>query len=62
MRTIKATFEISEDNDLAGVKFTCGKKTIAFDDLTDKEQVKMLNAWGGHYRLFYETYFGDRRK
>ena len=58
-RTIKATIEISEDSNLAGVKFTCGKKTITLDDMTERERIKMLNAWAGYYRLFYECYFGD---
>lgn len=62
MRTIKATFDISEDSDLAGVKFTCGKKTITFDDMTEKERIKMLNAWSGHFSLFYRCYFKDKEE
>lgn len=61
-RTIKAIFEISEDSNIAGVKFTCGKKTITFDDMTERERIKMLNAWAGHYRLFYRCYFNEDKK
>ena len=38
-RTIKATFEISEDSDLGSLKFTIGRKTVTFDDLTVKERI-----------------------
>ena len=54
MRTIKAVFEISEDSDLAGVQFKVGNKTIQWNELSSKEQIKMLNAWAGHYQLFYK--------
>jgi hypothetical protein len=54
MRTIKATFEIEEDSDIAGVLFECDGNTIQWQDLTRLEQIRMLNAWVGHYKLFYK--------
>lgn len=51
-RTIKAVFEISEDYDLAGVHFICGRKKIKWEELTKMEQIRMLNAWGSHWQLF----------
>ena len=53
-RKIKAIFEIEEDSDLAGVQFKCNGKTIDWEDLTRREQVRMLNAWAGHRELFYK--------
>lgn len=52
-RTIKATFEIREDSQNAGVCFYIGGKKSDWKALTAKEQVKMLNAWAGMYELFY---------
>lgn len=52
-RTIKATFEIREDSQNAGVCFYIGGKKSEWSALTAKEQVKMLNAWAGMYELFY---------
>ena len=53
-RKIKAIFEIEEDSNLAGVQFKCNGKTIDWEDLTRREQVRMLNAWAGHRELFYK--------
>ena len=52
-RTIKATFEIREDSQNAGVCFYIGGKKSEWSAITAKEQVKMLNAWAGMYELFY---------
>lgn len=52
-RTIKATFEIREESQNAGVCFYIGGKKSKWNALTAKEQVKMLNAWAGMYELFY---------
>lgn len=52
-RKIKATFEIKEDSNNAGVCFYIGGKKSEWQELTAKEQVKMLNAWEGMYELFY---------
>lgn len=52
-RKVKATFEIREDYDNAGVAFYIGGKRTHWGDLTAKEQVKMLNAWASMYQLFY---------
>lgn len=52
-RTIKATFEIREDSNNAGVVFYIGGRKSEWNALTAKEQVKMLNAWAGMYELFY---------
>lgn len=52
-RTIKATFEIREDSQNAGVCFYIGGKKSEWSALTAKEQLKMLNAWAGMYELFY---------
>lgn len=52
MRTINAIFNINEDSDLAGVTFQCENNTIDWSDLTRLEQIKILNAWVGHYKLF----------
>ena len=52
-RKVKATFGIAEDDNNAGVAFYIGKKIVQWNDLTYKEQVKMLNAWSGMYGLFY---------
>ena len=53
MRTVKAIFEISEESNLAGVQFKVGNKKLDWNELTKKEQIKMLNAWAGHHQLFY---------
>ena len=53
-RKIKAIFEIEADSDLAGVQFKCNGKTIDWENLTRREQVRMLNAWAGHRELFYK--------
>ena len=52
MRTIKAIFEIQEDSDIAGVHFKCGGKTLDWRDLSRLEQIRMLNAWLEHRKLF----------
>lgn len=52
-RKVKATFEIREDYDNAGVVFYTGGKKTTWNDLTAKEQVRMLNAWANMYQLFY---------
>jgi len=53
MRTIKATFNIQEGSDLAGVKFYGEKgKVIHWSDLSRMEQIHMLNAWAWHHELF----------
>jgi len=53
MRTIKATFNISEDSNNAGVKFYGEKgRVVQWEDLSRKEQIKMLNAWAGMHGLF----------
>lgn len=53
MRTIKATFNISEDSNNAGVKFYGEKgKVVQWEDLSRTEQIKMLNAWAGMLDLF----------
>ena len=61
-RTIKATFEISEDSNLGSMKLTIGRKAVTFDDLTEKERIHMLNLWGGMYRLHYECYFKEKEE
>jgi len=53
-RKIKAIFEIEADSDLAGVQFKCNGRTIEWRDLSRIEQVRMLNAWAGHHKLFYK--------
>lgn len=55
-RKIKAIFELSEDSNLAGVYFRIGNKKAFFDDFTEKEQRKMLNAWAGHWELFHKVF------
>lgn len=53
MRVIKATFDISEDSNNAGVKFYGEKgKVVQWSDLSRTEQIKMLNAWAGMHGLF----------
>lgn len=52
MRTIKAIFEIEEDSNIAGVMFECEGKTIQWQDMSRLEQIRMLNAWAGHCKLF----------
>lgn len=53
MRVIKATFDISEDSNNAGVKFYGEKgKVVQWEDLSRTEQIKMLNAWAGMCDLF----------
>lgn len=52
-RNIFSKFAIREDSLNAGVSFYVGNKLVEWKDLTRKEQVKMLNAWGGMYELFY---------
>lgn len=54
MRTIKAVFEIQEDSTLAGVQFKIGNKIVHWDKLSRQEQIRMLNAWSGHWKLFRE--------
>ena len=51
-RTIKAIFEVEEDSDLAALHFKVGNKRIDWSDLTRMEQIRILNAWAGHYKLF----------
>ena len=53
-RKIKAIFEIEADSDNAGVQFKCNGKTIDWENLTRREQIRMLNAWAGHRELFYK--------
>ena len=53
-RKVKATFEIAEDNNNAGVIFYIGQKKSDWENLTYLEKVKMLNAWAGMYQLFYK--------
>ena len=53
-RKIKAIFEIEEDSNIAGVQFKCNGRTIDWGDLSRIEQVRMLNAWAGHHKLFYK--------
>jgi hypothetical protein len=52
-RKVKATFEIREDDNNAGVAFYISGRIHEWKDLTAKEQRKMLNAWAGMYNLFY---------
>ena len=53
MRVIKATFDISEDSNNAGVIFYGEKgKVVQWEDLSRTEQIKMLNAWDGMRSLF----------
>lgn len=52
-RRINATFNIAEDDNNAGVCFYIAGRKSRWDELTAKEQVKMLNAWAGMYELFY---------
>ena len=52
-RKVKATFEIREDYNNAGVCYYIGGKKVGWAELTAKEQVKMLNAWANMYQLFY---------
>ena len=52
-RKVKATFEIQEDYNNAGVAFYISGRRHEWKDLTAKEQRKMLNAWAGMYNLFY---------
>ena len=52
MRTIKAIFEIQEDSNIAGVHFKSGGKTLDWRDLSKLEQIRMLNAWLEHRKLF----------
>ena len=51
-RKVKATFEIREDYDNAGVFYYIAGKKVSWEELTAKEQRKMLNAWAGMYGLF----------
>ena len=53
-RKIKAIFEIEADSNLAGVQFKCNGKTIDWEKLTRREQIRILNAWAGHRELFYK--------
>lgn len=53
-RKIKAIFQIESDSCNVGVQFKCNGKTIDWEDLTRREQVRMLNAWAGHRELFYK--------
>ncbi len=57
-RNINAVFEISEDSTLCGVSFRIidGDKAtkLNWDEMTRKEQVKMLNAWVKFWQLFYD--------
>ena len=53
-RKIKAIFQIESDSYNVGVQFKCNGKTIDWEDLTRREQVRMLNAWAGHRELFYK--------
>lgn len=59
-RSISAKFIIREDSHNAGVTFYTGNNKVDWKDLTAKEQVKMLNAWGLMYRLFYEFLKDDQ--
>lgn len=52
-RKVKATFEIREDYDNAGVFYYIAGKKVSWGELTAKEQRKMLKAWAGMYELFY---------
>ena len=52
-RNIFTKFNIREDSNNAGVCFYIGNKLSEWKDLTYKEQVKVLNAWAGMYKLFY---------
>lgn len=51
-RKVKATFEIREDSDNAGVCYYISGKKVGWEDLTAREQRKMLSAWAGMYELF----------
>ena len=53
-RKINAVFEIEADSDLASVQFQCNGRTIDWRDLSRIEQVRMLNAWAEHHKLFYK--------
>lgn len=62
MRTIKATFDISEDSNNAGVKFYGEKgKVVQWEDLSRTEQIKMLNAWAGMLDLFSRFVKGEKK-
>lgn len=51
-RTVKATFEIREDYDNAGVVFKIGNKVVGWEDLTYNEKVTMLESWMKTYQSF----------
>ena len=53
-RKIKAIFEIESDSCNVGVQFKCNGKTIDWRDLTELEQIRMINAWAIHRALFYK--------
>lgn len=53
-RKIKAIFQIESDSYNVGVQFKCNGKTIDWGDLSQLEQMRMLNAWTIHRELFYK--------
>ena len=53
-RKIKAIFQIEPDSCNVGVQFKCNGKTIDWGELTQLEQIRMLNAWVIHRELFYK--------
>lgn len=67
MRTIKATFEISEDSGIGGLSFSYedieGQEgRIKIESLTKKEVEKMLNCWARMYELVYNAYFKEGKE
>ena len=53
MRIIHAIFEIQAESNISGVRFECEGKTLNFEDMTRLEQIRMLNGWAAHHKLFY---------
>lgn len=53
---IKITFE----DDLCGCKMTKSGKTVQWEELNDKEQVKVCNALAQFYMLFYKAIKGGQ--
>lgn len=48
MKTIIET----DDTDLAGLQFEKDGKLISWEDLSQAEQMKILNAFAGYYKLY----------
>ncbi len=51
---IKITFE--RDDDLCGCEITKDGETVFWENLNEKEQIKVINALGNFYKLFYRSF------